>query len=616
MVLKVLPSGGESWNKRYVLVYLTLAAISTGVYLLGTRGWRPEVWFIPYLQTKPGDWHMVSLAEITEGFSDLTSDSCNQSCQLSHCSAVTPAQWDKVLAEASYPKVPLLSKGQYIYEFEKDYLSYPPLEDMKQLPDVKLSNVTMFGVDNDTVRCQVGDTVTGRVDLVNGYGQPRAKGGDEVRVWLVDSGTKQYRSAGQVTDFNNGSYLITAWCLWPGVTTINVAVVYPREYIRTVIHQTHLSITRFTYGKFAYNGTEETTVCWSLPNVPGRPCVCNLTHITGQSLYCGRPLNKKLTCGHWVATAVGPLQPPFNVTNSEKDLVKKVTTRSVLEFSIPHNVKLITESKGQLPALKPCSKTGTEVTWDLTSKPAGFWTPVLMWSSLQCSRPPMSTDWAAACLKDTTVHFFGDSNAIRLFNSLAAATGCGGLSNGLWPLAGSCRNTGANINMSFTPHEHPLYQHAYWTDRLGYKGVAEYINAVPSVGNFLIIVHYFLHAMLSHLSVVHSRLQTLKTSIRNLSLRNPDVLFAIRGPHVSSFEWDHNHAIGGDNLGKFYVQIIQEIFRDLRDKIVYLDGWGMSLALENADYHPTDRIPQEMIQTLLSFRCNETGYVPRTFSPH
>uniref|UniRef100_A0A2C9M6Z6 NXPE C-terminal domain-containing protein n=1 Tax=Biomphalaria glabrata TaxID=6526 RepID=A0A2C9M6Z6_BIOGL len=609
-------------------------------------------------------WRQVSLADAIKAFSDQTMDACNNTCDRSDnssdCSSFTKEDWSRRLTAGDFIVKPFLKDGMYIYEFEKEYLSYPPLEDMKQLPDLNLSTITVFGSINDTVRCDIGDVINGRVDLVDSYGHSRHRGGDEVRMWLVSKSKKQFRTSGHVTDLNNGSYLITGHCLWPGNIQINVAVVYPREYIRTVIHQAQLSASRFIYGNFVNNTTQEATICWSLPNIIGRSCVCNLTYLTGQPFYCGQPVDTRLTCKDWAATSAAPLiqpinvtmqernlilniptryltgqpfycgQPvdtrltckdwaatsaapliqPINVTMQERNLILKIPTRHILERAVPHSIQVLAKEKGQLPKLKSCSQTSLKVTWNLTT-PGGFWDPNMNWTSLHCERPGMSSPWAMSCLKNTTILIIGDSNAVRLFRALSQITHCTGLSSSLWPKAGTCRNKDANIILSFTPHELPLYQHSSWTPKLNYKGVAEQISATPSVGKYIIIVHYYLHATPSHLSVVHSRIKSLAESIRHLARRNPDVLFAFRGPHVTSFDWDINHTIGGDSLGTLYLQLIQETFQDLRDKIVYLDGWGMTIALENAEFHPTDRVPQEMIRTLLSFRCNETGYVPR-----
>ncbi|KAK6982030.1 NXPE family member 4-like isoform X1, partial [Biomphalaria glabrata] len=555
----------------------------------------------------------VTIHDIMNLFHAKTLDTCSNQCETgreSLCSAVNASDWYTLLKLGNFQVIPYLRKGQYMYEFEKEYMRDPPLKDMRQLPDLKSSKIVISGSDDGKVTCEVPCMLTGRVDLVNGYGQPRRVGGDEVRVWLVDKKTREFRSAGRVTDLNNGSYQISVWCLWPGISKMHVAVPYPREYIRTVIHQTHLSASRFVLGKFLKNGIEEVTLCWSLPNVPGRPCLCNLTEIVGQSFYCGLPLDKRLSCDDWNATSSTPLLQPINVTDAEGRLILTRPTYDITKFTIPNNLQIVVHKNDNLHYLKSCSETGFNVTWDL-STPAGFWKPNKRWSSLHCSRPEMTKEFVESCLSDTTVWFFGDSNSVRLFNDLTALTHCNGLTNSLWPLAGSCSNRKANMTLRFNPHEMPLYQHFHWTPRLGYKSVADYIRATPSVGKYIFIVHYYLHVTPSHLSVLHSRLRHLRDAIAEVASRNPDVLFAFRGPHVVSYDYNYNHAVGGDSLVKFYVQLLLETFRGLRDKVLYLDGWGMSLAIENSLNHPSDSIPEEMIKTVLSFRCNRSGYVKR-----
>uniref|UniRef100_A0A2C9JPD7 NXPE C-terminal domain-containing protein n=1 Tax=Biomphalaria glabrata TaxID=6526 RepID=A0A2C9JPD7_BIOGL len=220
-----------------------------------------------------------------------------------------------------------------------------------------------------------------------------------------------------------------------------------------------------------------------------------------------------LTCNDFAATSVGPMTQPKNVTLQERDLIHKIPTRHILERTIPHSINVISEEKGQPPKLKPCSLTPFDVTWNLKS-PLGFWGPNLNWTSLQCERPELSSPWAMSCLKNTTIMVFGDSNALRIFDVLSDMTNCTGVSYTLWPKAGTCSNNDSGITLSFTPHELPKYQHPYWTPKLDYKGVAEQVYATPSVGKYIIIVHYYLHATPSHLSVVHSRIKSLAESVQ------------------------------------------------------------------------------------------------------
>ena len=105
------------------------------------------------------------------------------------------------------------------------------------------------------------------------------------------------------------------------------------------------------------------------------------------------------------------------------------------------------------------------------------------------------------------------------------------------------------------------------------------------------------------MSVGRSRVEAAARAIARLLARNPEARVAFRGPHVSSHETVYNHSIGGDTLGKQFLEIIFKAFARLKDRVIFLVGWEMTTARENLEYHPDDKVPNEMIMTFLSFLC-------------
>ena len=125
-------------------------------------------------------------------------------------------QWEKLMSSPKVHFKPFLSDGQYIFPWERDYLKFPPLVDSKTLPDLALSTFNMAGGNGKEVGCDVGQRLTGRLDVRDGYGRRRHDGMDEVRIWIVDTANTSQRAVGQVEDFRNGSYGLEITCLWPG----------------------------------------------------------------------------------------------------------------------------------------------------------------------------------------------------------------------------------------------------------------------------------------------------------------------------------------------------------------------------------------------------------------
>ncbi|XP_059145983.1 NXPE family member 4-like [Physella acuta] len=246
------------------------------------------------------------------------------------------------------------------------------------------------------------------------------------------------------------------------------------------------------------------------------------------------------------------------------------------------------------------------------TKPKGYWSPNSVWTSLVCDHSYLTPSLALDCLRDTSIWVFGDSNGVRLYGQLRGWIQCSTTQSGAWPYREVCKNSGNNITLTFTPHEYPLYLGSEWTNTLPYDSVAQHIDAMPSNGKIIVVFHYFLHALTSHLSLAELRLRSVTEACKRLLDRNPDATIAFRGPHVASLEWDYNHTVSGDSLGEFYLKIILNVFKELMKRVVFLDGWDMTIALENSGFHPTDNVPKYLINTLLAFRCNSTGYFRRS----
>ncbi|XP_059158705.1 NXPE family member 4-like [Physella acuta] len=251
--------------------------------------------------------------------------------------------------------------------------------------------------------------------------------------------------------------------------------------------------------------------------------------------------------------------------------------------------------------------TSPSATWEMT-KPKGYWSPGEVWTSLLCDHSYLTPSLALDCLRDTSIWVFGDSNSLRLYWPLQDWTQCSATGNGAWPQKEVCKNKVNNITLTFTPHEYPLHLGASWVSMLRYDGVAQHIDAMPSNEKIIVIIHYYLHVLTSHLSFAELRLRSVTEACKRLLDRNPDATIAFRGPHVASLEYEINHTISGDSLGRFYFKIILKVFKDLMNRIIFLDGWDMTIALENSEFHPTENVPKFLINVLLSFRCNTTGY--------
>ncbi|XP_059175210.1 NXPE family member 4-like [Physella acuta] len=542
----------------------------------------------------------IDIYEAFAQHSYKTLETCNNTCHVIEpvCKANSSKDLIKLNLQGLIYQKPFLARGQYVFEWEKKYLSHPPLNDIKTLPDLKLSKVTVENTRQGVVRCKILETIHGRLDVVDGYGRQRTKGDDVVRVWMKGGNNSDYAVVGNVTDLQNGSYTFAVKCLWNGTSLIKVAISYPREFMRVVIHQIQVGVARYMSGTFIKENLKEDTVCFHTPNRPGSECICNFSNFGYENYYCGRPRHPKLTCDDWLYGDTLKEAPAHDVTAAEKYLL--ATIRGTPEQrSVSHGIKVLTISTGKLPEMKPCRESNKNVTW-VTNTTKGFWTFGNIWNSLICKdQGAITRDLTRNCLRNTSVWIFGDSNGRLAYFSFTDIVQCV-KKEGAYPDRASCVIPEYNINITLLAHEPPKY---VWTRRSdNFTGVPDFIQTLPRNKKHVLIIHYYLHYTAAHLSVLSLRMRKLRDAIEKMLETNPNVLVGLRIPHVTS-KYYKNHAVGGDPLGPQYIELIRERFRGLEDKVVFLDLWEMSIGIENVDYHPPQYINREMIKFLLSFQC-------------
>ena len=604
----------------------------------------------------------ITMEEALRKFRYKTSEECINQCLqktsdghiLSHpsiCNITKQGRWTNALQKGRVPLTPFLDGDVYVYPYERKYLNYPDPPDSSYLPSAKKSRIVLavYAMRGkiSTATCKLGGTVTARLDLVDEAGRLRTSGGDEVRAWVgathdhngepIDSMFP--RAMASVADLNNGSYLINVSCLWAGRSHLIVTLRYPREFLKMVVQTVRRGLSRFLGARFKKGEITEEVPCLATPNIPGRPCVCNMTSLNGGGhFYCARPLDTRLSCNDWTVSGTMTRVTPDNMADAEGKYVMKrgesiVPTDNIRIFTEPNAKSGNDEEEGDaksdykrrkvgnmsdeiniptqlfMPSpTEPCTKVSRKVSWT-TPRPTGYWRDAdRTWVSLLCREPIVTKTWMRACLKDSSVWIIGDSNGIRLYYKVADSTELGRLDYGPMPFFDVMTRSSVkdNIQVHFSPHEHPLYVTKEWKQLdVNFIGVSDKIDDIPSKGRQFLIIHYFLHLTPVHLGVAHSRLVAARDAILRLLARNPQAVVAIRGPHTVSLNHDYNIAIGGDSLAHYLVVIIREVFEDLQDRVIFLDGWETSLSLESAGIHPRGPVASEMARKFFSFICDE-----------
>ncbi|CAG5122736.1 unnamed protein product [Candidula unifasciata] len=112
------------------------------------------------------------------------------------------------------------------------------------------------------------------------------------------------------------------------------------------------------------------------------------------------------------------------------------------------------------------------------------------------------------------------------------------------------------------------------------------IDAISSRGHYLIILNHYYHLTPFH--------------IIRLFKRNPNVQVVLQGPHIAWNGWK-DHYVAGDMLATAILDLQQEIFHDVKDKVMFISPWDMTVATENLDYHPSTN--DNIFDMICGFMC-------------
>ena len=181
-------------------------------------------------------------------------------------------------------------------------------DDLVDYRDIALTSTTFttYQVVNNTPFVNgslphVGDVLQLLIQSRDVFGNPQTRGGDFWLGVLKDPTRKAY-TAGRVTDFNNGTYLMTFVLAWSGKANVDINLVYPSRV-------THWMRTRFRADDHApqWQGTfrrgnastiSECAITYGV-SIPSNVCVYKNYHALRKTrFFCKKPPG--MLCGNLV----------------------------------------------------------------------------------------------------------------------------------------------------------------------------------------------------------------------------------------------------------------------------------------------------------------------------
>ncbi|XP_012935484.1 uncharacterized protein LOC101863731 [Aplysia californica] len=252
-----------------------------------------------------------------------------------------------------------------------------------------------------------------------------------------------------------------------------------------------------------------------------------------------------------------------------------------------------------LPTI-PCHKIQPNQTWTRQS-PNGFLFND-KWNFLSCQRARSRN-----CFQNLTLYVLGDSNSRHHYNSwckLINAVQRIKQTIPAWHSPLECSKPSINFFSRWDPHASPFtVSMGVWT-LLGTQIIpsSHVIDSIPAKtpGRVLLVLHHYFHLTMHHVTAFHNMVIASRDAVARLLDRNPNVQVLVQGPHVTYVGWD-KHYVAGDGLARFMEELLVQEYRPLRDRVIYLRTWDLTLASENFPYHP--RLQRTIDDLILDLMC-------------
>ncbi|CAH6866395.1 NXPE family member 1 [Phodopus roborovskii] len=414
-------------------------------------------------------------------------------------------------------------------------------------------------------------------------------GGDFLRARMSSRGLKAGAS-GKVTDFNNGTYVVSFTLFWEGPVSLSILLIHPSEGVSALWRARNQGYDRIAFkGKFV-NGTSQVLAeCGLTLNSSNE--LCKYLYSGGEEVfYCMKPQHMPCEALTHVCTKQ---QAVSFLTDKEKGLFQK----SNIGVEIMKNPKYISVSqcnKTEENGTEKC-QIGTEI-----PTPSGY-TFRGRWTTAQCKQSVLNSSQINDCLKGKLIYLLGDSTLrqwINYFPKVAKTLKPFDLhGTGLYKKH-LLLDADRHILVEWKKHSHPFITvQLYSVIDDGY--IPQEIDRLPGDKDTVIVITLGQHFRPFPMELFIRRAISIQKAIERLFLRGPDTKVIIKAENIREMYLDTEKF--GDFHGYIQYLTMKDIFKDLHVGII--DAWDMTIACGSNILHPPDEVIRNQIVMFLNYIC-------------
>ncbi|XP_029062710.1 NXPE family member 4-like isoform X2 [Monodon monoceros] len=432
-----------------------------------------------------------------------------------------------------------------------------------------------------------GDQLDVLLEVRDHLGRRKEYGGDFLRARMSSPALKAGAS-GKVTDFNNGTYLVSFTLFWEGRVSLSLLLILPSEGVSALWRARNQGYDRVTFtGQFANGTSHVNTDCALVLNSSAELCEY-LDSRDQEAFYCVKPPHipcAALTLMHSKNKDVSYL------SKRERSLFE----RSNVGIEMMEKFDAITVSKCNTEKTAPMKK---KCKFGMASTiPSGHvWKDT--WNPVSCSLAPIEMK---ECLRGKFIHLMGDSTIrqwIEYFKSSMKTLKSVDLHESGKFQKQFAVDLDKNIKIQWQKHSYPLVASlTYSVKEIEY--IARVIDRTGGGKSTIIVISLGQHFRPFPINVFLRRALSIHDAVQRLLLRSPDTVVIIKAENIREMHSDVERF--SDFHGYIQYLAIKDIFQDLNVSII--DAWDITIAYGTNNVHPSQSVVRNQINILLNFIC-------------
>ncbi|XP_015990362.2 NXPE family member 4-like isoform X1 [Rousettus aegyptiacus] len=417
-------------------------------------------------------------------------------------------------------------------------------------------------------------------------GRRKEYGGDFLRARMSSPALKAGAS-GKVTDFNNGTYLVSFGLFWEGQVTLSLLLIHPSEGVSALWRARNQGYDRVIFiGQFASETSFANSYCALVLNSSVELCKY-LDPQDQEAFYCMKP--QHIPCA--ALTHMHSKNKKVSYLRKQERILFK---RSNVGVEIMENFNTINVSrcnKNMAPMKKKC-KLGMASTI-----PSGYvWKDT--WNPISCSLAPVEIK---ECLKGKFIYLMGDSTIRQWMeyfkDSIKALKSVDLHESGKFQHQLAV-DLDKNINIQWQKHGYPLVGSlTYSVKEIEY--ITRVIDRTGGEKNTIIVISLGQHFRPFPIDVFIRRALNVHEAVQRLLLRSPETMVIIKTENIREMHSDVERF--GDFHGYIQYLTIRDIFQDLNVGII--DAWDITIAYGTNNVHPPISVVRNQINILLNYIC-------------